>query len=183
MGKLKRAIILSLYYGILSKLPRAPLPGGKTFEGLRRLAVSQLVANCGEKIIVRNRAYFGDGLRLTIGSNSELGENCRITGTIVIGDDVLMGPDVVIMATSHEYQSLTTPIRLQGEAKEKPIVIGNNVWIGTRSIILPGVSVGDGCIVGAGSVVTKSFPENVIIAGVPAKVVRVRSEISWDEAL
>ncbi len=110
-----------------------------------------------------------------MGDRSQLGQNSRLNGSISIGKDVIMGPDVIMMATSHEYKDLSTPINLQGEAEEKPIKIGNNVWIGTRVIILPGVHIGDNSIIGAGSVVTKSFSANSVIAGNPAKVVKLRS--------
>lgn len=96
-------------------------------------------------------------------------------GTITIGDDCVMGPDVVMMATSHEFADINTPINQQGAKPEAPIVIGNDCWIGTRVVILPGVHLGDKCIVGAGAVVTHSFPKGSIIGGSPAKLIRNRS--------
>ena len=84
-----------------------------------------------------------------------------------------MGPDVVIMATSHGYDRTDLPVRLQG-GWEKPISIGNDVWIGTRVIVLPGVNLGDHCIVAAGAVVTKSFPAYSIVGGVPARLLKAR---------
>jgi acetyltransferase-like isoleucine patch superfamily enzyme len=64
---------------------------------------------------------------------------------------------------------------MQGAKPEEPIVIGNDCWIGTRVIILPGVHLGNKCIVAAGAVVTRSFPDNCIIGGVPAKLLKIRS--------
>jgi len=87
-----------------------------------------------------------------------------------------MGPDVVMMATSHKFEDVNQPINRQDAENEKPIIIGNNVWIGTRVIILPGVQIGDNTIIGAGAVVTKSFPANSIIGGNPAKIIRIRDE-------
>jgi acetyltransferase-like isoleucine patch superfamily enzyme len=80
-----------------------------------------------------------------------------------------------MMATSHEFKDLNTPINQQGAKPEEPIVIGNDCWIGTRVIILPGVHLGNKCIVAAGAVVTRSFPDNSIIGGVPAKLIKTRS--------
>ncbi|MDD3040470.1 DapH/DapD/GlmU-related protein [Bacteroides sp.] len=79
-----------------------------------------------------------------------------------------------MMATSHEFKDLDTPINQQGAKSEEPIVIGNDCWIGTRVIILPGVEIGDYSIVAAGAVVTKSFPPYSIIGGVPAKLLKKR---------
>ena len=77
------------------------------------------------------------------------------------------------MATYHNIADPDMPIRLQGGG-ESPVAIGDDVWLGTRAIILPGVSLGSHCIVGAGAVVTKSFPDYAIVAGVPARILRMR---------
>ncbi len=129
---------------------------------------------CGSDVIIKSRCYFGNGDRLSVGNRSQLGQNARIGGEVNIGDDVIMGPDVIIMAISHEFSNIDIPINKQGQAEDKEVIIGNDVWIGTRAIILPGVEIGDHSIIGAGSVVTKSFPPFSIIAGVPAKLIKVR---------
>ena len=113
---------------------------------------------------------------MEVGDRSQLGQNARLNGEITLGRDVIMAPDVVMMATSHNYSRTDIPINLQGERAEQPILVGNDVWIGTRVIILPGVSVGSHSIIGAGAVVTKSFPEYSIIGGNPAKFIRLRQE-------
>ena len=87
-----------------------------------------------------------------------------------------MGPDVIMMATSHEFKSLNIPINKQGAKQEDPIIIGDDCWIGTRAIILPGVSIGNHSIIAAGAVVTHSFPAYSIIGGVPAKLIKTRNE-------
>jgi len=75
---------------------------------------------------------------------------------------------------SDRFDRIDIPINQQGSTEEKPIEIGNDVWIGTRVIILPGVKIGDHSIIGAGAVVTKSFPPYSIIGGVPAKLIKKR---------
>ncbi|WP_352232128.1 DapH/DapD/GlmU-related protein [Marivivens sp. LCG002] len=82
------------------------------------------------------------------------------------------------MATSHGHTRTDIPIIAQGEAEERPVKIGNDVWIGTRSIILPGVSIGDHSIIGAGSIVTKSFPAYSVIGGNPAQLIRSRNSLT-----
>ena len=151
------------------------MPGYRIGYKLRYLAVRKLLAYCGEDVVVKDNCYFGNGNKLKVGDRSQLGQNARLGGTITIGDDVVMGPDVVMMATSHEFKDLNTPINMQGAKPEEPIVIGNDCWIGTRVIILPGVHIGNKCIVAAGAVVTRSFPDNCIIGGVPAKLLKIKS--------
>ena len=83
--------------------------------------------------------------------------NCRVTGPLKIGKDVMIGPDVMIFTQNHKHDRLDIPMRLQTDPK-RPVVIGDDVWIAARAIILPGVTVHKGAIVGAGAVVTKMYP-------------------------
>lgn len=79
-----------------------PMPGYKIGYALRRRCVKRILGNrCGKKVVVKDHCYFGNGNRLTVGDNSQMGQNAKLLGTVTIGKDVLMGPDVVIMATSH----------------------------------------------------------------------------------
>jgi galactoside O-acetyltransferase len=88
---------------------------------------------------------------------------------IYIGDNVLIGPNVVIISGNHP----TSPeLRKKGLQYNQSVRIGNNVWIGSGSQILPGIEIGENSVVGAGSVVTKDIPANVMAAGVPCKVIR-----------
>lgn len=92
-------------------------------------------------------------------------------GGIEIGKYTMVGFQSIILSETHEYKDIKLPYTLQGRYKKK-IHIGSNVWIGTRVIILPGVNIGDNCIIGANSVVTKSFPKNCIIGGNPASILK-----------
>jgi maltose O-acetyltransferase len=87
----------------------------------------------------------------------------------------MMGPDVVIMAVTHDISDFSKPmIDPSNPSLEDPVIIGNNVWIGTRAIIMPGVKIGNNSIIGAGAVVTKSFGPNSVIGGIPAKLIKKR---------
>jgi maltose O-acetyltransferase len=119
-------------------------------------------------------AYFHSGAQISIGSHSGLGIRCQLHGRITIGDHVMMGEDVLILTRNHRFDDLTRPMDQQGFAEERPVVIGNDVWIGTRAIILAGVHVGDGAIIGAGAVITRDVPSYAIVAGNPARIVRMR---------
>ena len=170
-----KSIVLFLYYALLKYIPMQPMPGYKLGFKLRYWAACKLLGRCGKDVVVKDNCYFGNGSRLKVGDRSQLGQNARLGGDITIGDDVVMGPDVVMMATSHEFKDLNTPINMQGAKPEEPIVIGDDCRIGTRVIILPGVHLGNKCIVAAGAVVTRSFPDKCIIGGVPAKLLKIRS--------
>jgi len=167
-------IYLLFYYSIAQFLPMQPIPGYKFFYKLRYFLVKNIIKNCGKDVIVKNKAYFGNGQRLSVGDRSQIGQNCLLGGEIILGKDVLMGPDVVMMATSHAFDRIDIPINQQGSTEEQPITIGDDVWIGTRVIILPGVTIGSHSIVAAGSVVTKSCKDYSIIGGVPAKLIKSR---------
>lgn len=170
-----RRIYLLLYYAVASRLPMQPFPGGYLFNKFRFFLVSKIIRECGREVMVKDRCYFGDGSRISVGDYSQLGQNAHLVGTINIGREVLMGPDVVMMATSHEYARIDISMMSQGEAPERPINIGSDVWLGTRVIILPGVNIGDHSIVAAGAVVTRSFPPFAIIGGVPARQIGTRA--------
>lgn len=114
---------------------------------------------------------------LRIGTNTSIGDasNIRATsGQITIGERCLIAQQVSIVAANHKVEK-GTPITLQGMAQDKTdVTIGDDVWIGCGAIILPGVTIGEGAVVGAGSVVTKDVAPNAIVAGVPAKLIRMR---------
>lgn len=109
------------------------------------------------------------------GKNIELGENVFINsacqfqdqGGISIGDGCFIGPKVVIATINHGFKPEDRPNNYLSSVK-----IGKGVWIGASVVILPGVTIGDNSIIGAGSVVNKDIPENVVAAGVPAKVIK-----------
>lgn len=170
-----KKLLLFLYYSILQHIPFRPFPCWKLGYKLRSWAARRLFKHCGIDAQIKNRCFFGDGAKLSLGDHSQLGQNSRLQGSITIGNDCVMGPDVVIMATYYRFDDPDTLVRLQGGG-ERPVTIGNDVWIGTRVVILPGVTIGNHCVIGAGAVVTKSFPDYAVVGGVPAKLIRMRKE-------
>ena len=94
---------------------------------------------------------------------------------ITIGNHVMIAGGTVICGVNHGQAELDQPMRHQ-TAQAEPITIGNNVWIGMNCSILPGVSIGEGAIIGAGSVVTNDVPANSINFGVPCRTIRLRSD-------
>lgn len=117
------------------------------------------------------------GKGICIGDNTVFGDNCFFgaAGGIDIGSDVLAGQFIRFHSENHVFSDLNKLIKEQGVTHEG-IRIGNNCWIGSGAVFLDGASIGNGCVVAANSVVTKKFDDNVIIGGVPAKVIRRRDE-------
>lgn len=113
------------------------------------------------------------GKGIVVGNNVGLGSHgfYGCAGGITIGDDVIFGNYVSLHSENHNYSQENIPIRLQG-VNRKGIVIGNNCWIGAKATILDGAEIGNGCIVAAGAVVRGKFPDNSIIGGVPAKIIK-----------
>lgn len=131
---------------------------------------------CDKSVSFSRRVFFDHCENISIGKGTYINGGMVIAGTnsrITIGNDCLISYNVHIRTTSHAYSSSDILIREQGVI-EKDIRIGNNVWIGYGVQILAGVTIGDNCIIGAGSVVTKNVPNNEIWAGVPAKIIKKR---------
>jgi maltose O-acetyltransferase len=91
----------------------------------------------------------------------------------------MMGPEVLIIGRNqnHRFDDLTVPMRLQGHEASPPVVVEDDIWIGARVIILPGIRIGKGAILGAGAIVTRDVPPYAICVGNPARVVRFRNDI------
>lgn len=170
---MKRAILLTLYYSLLQFLPSSRRLG-RIPGRLRFWCCRNLFAYCGQNVNIERRAFFGSGNTISVGDNSGIGVGAKLSPQVSIGNSVLMGEDVLFLTQNHAYKSAQQLIGSQGQLEVEGIVIGDDVWIGTRAIILPGVTVGTGAVVGAGSVVTKEVAPYSVVAGNPARVVGFR---------
>jgi len=124
--------------------------------------------------------YAHDEGTLSIGENVSISAGTMINaafGTIILGDDVLIGPKGVMRAANHRMDDMEKPINQQGHLRGE-IIIEKNVWLGANVTILPNVILASGTVVGAGAVVTKNSTTNTIIGGVPAKLIKYRGEKS-----
>lgn len=169
--------------------PSSSISGMRAFRYGSGLIVSKnCIIDALGGITCGNNVHFGDnttmkvtgtlkqiGKGIKIGNNVGLGTNGFYGGAggVVIGNDCIFGNYVSIHPENHNYDDTDIPIRLQG-VNHKGITIGNNCWIGAKATILDGTIIGNGCIVAAGAVVTGHFPDNVIIGGVPAKIIKSR---------
>lgn len=166
---------LLLFYALLSRLPGPTFPIlGPFFEWIRYRNCRGIFKKCGEKVNIGPNAHFGKGFLIEIGDYSGIGKNCKVPDNIIIGNYVMMGPNVTIYDSKHNFSNIEIPMLQQGASREKPTLIEDDVWIGSHAIILPGRVIRKGTIIGAGSVVTKDFPPFSIIGGNPAKLIGSR---------
>ena len=178
---LKRLACCALYYIFVRHLPRTDrhyLIKRTWIRTLRYHVCKGMFDYCGGGNNIEHGAYFGSGKDLRLGKYSGIGINAQVQTPLEIGDYVLMGPDVVIFTKNHKTSDLNKPIGVQGMTEPRKVTIGNDVWIGQRVMIMPGVKIGDGSIIAAGSVVTKDVPPYAVVGGVPSRVLKMRKTIS-----
>ena len=171
MHKLK----LIFYYLFIQKLPHSRLWGG--FNSIRRGYISKLLRvmpnDANSKF--ENGIYISDAKNLKIGSHVRINEHVFLQGEISIGDYVMIAPNVSIYTITHKYDTISIPMVQQGKTVPQKVTIENNSWLGRNVVVLPGITIGEGAIVGANSVVTKDVNPFTIVGGVPAKLIKNRS--------
>lgn len=142
---------------------------------IRYVFLKSIAKEVGDNVSIHPHVYIYNPQNLIIGNNVSIHSMAYIesSGGITIGNDVSIAHGVTIMSESHNYSDPINPIKDQG-LKLSPIEIKDNVWIGAKSTILSGIIIETGSIVGAGAVVTKDIEIDNIVAGVPAKAIKMR---------
>lgn len=148
---------------------------GKIGIGLRYVILKSLVKSIGDNVAVYPNVYMKHLDKLEIGNNVSLNPMCYLdaNGGLKIGDDVSIAHGVTLLSDNHKYDLLDIPIKDQG-MQLKETVIENNVWLGAKVTVLAGVTIHEGVVVGANSVVTKDILANQVVAGIPAKSIKNR---------
>lgn len=138
---------------------------------LRSIILKQLLPNADNDLWLQPPFYCDYGGNIHIGSRVFFNFNCVVldVAPVTIGDRTMFGPNVQIYTATHPVNPVE---RSSGVEYAKPISIGSDVWVGGSAVICPGVTIGDRSIIGAGSVVTKDIPSDVIAAGNPCKIIR-----------
>ena len=169
---IKKYIGRALYIGIAQRLPMSYSKIQIGQRQFRAFCAKLILQKCGSNINIDRKAYFS--CQVEIGSGSGIGANSELRGPVIIGENVMMGPQCWIYTQNHCFSDIHQPMCKQGFQEEKPVIIGDDVWIGGRVTILPGVHIGSHSIIGAGAVVTKDIPEYSIAAGNPAVIKKKR---------
>lgn len=145
-------------------------------ERERRIAMlPEIFGEVGKDVWIEPPLTLAFGKTVTIGDDVYINSNLTLVDDykIIIKKGVLIAPNVTISATGHPVHH---KLRTQGEMYSYPVVIGENVWIGSNSVICPGVTIGDNTVIGAGSIVTKDIPANCVAAGNSCRVIRPITE-------
>lgn len=142
---------------------------------LRYALLKSIALKCGNNVSVHPGVYLFRPENLSIGDNVSIHPMCYIDaeGGIKIGNDVSIAHGVTVMSTSHSYNKLDVPIKDQ-EVLIESTHISDNVWIGAKATILSGKTLNTGCVIAANCVVTKDVESNVIVGGIPNKVLKQR---------
>lgn len=132
------------------------------------------LSECGKCVNIQKNTSFSHSCKL--GDYSGIGAGSNLFGTVIIGKYVMMGRNCTIHTQNHEFSRIDMPMCQQGPREAKPVIIKDDVWIGDNVTILPGVTIGNGTILGASAVVTKDVPDYAIVGGNPAKILKYRNE-------
>jgi len=145
------------------------------FRQIKYFFLKKKFKSCGKDVIFSSGIRFFDRKNISIGTNVRIGAKSTLSGLggIVIGNNVSFGPEVMIWSDNHNYYA-PEMLPYDDEHDEKTVIIQDNVWIGARVCIAPGVTVGEGAVIAMGAVVTKDVPPCAVVAGNPAKVVKYR---------
>ncbi len=148
----------------------------------RYLLYKRRLKSCGDRVIFASGIKLVEPKNISIGNNVRIGANSVLSGQggISIGNNVSFGPEVLIWSANHNYFSPKT-LPYDSRYIKKAVIIEDNVWLGARVSIVPGVTIGEGAVVALGAVVTKDVPKCAVVVGNPAKIVKYRNIDKYNE--
>lgn len=169
--------ILVISYEFLMSLIFS-LPRYRFCTIFKQMFLSLMGAKFGKGVVIYPGVWISPGRNLVVDDHVDLAKDVLITtsGGVKIGARTLVGYRTQILSSNHTIPPVGQPFPISGD-QHAPVNIGKDVWIGANCIITPGVRIGEGAVVAAGSVVTKDIPENAIFGGVPAKLIKMRDTI------
>lgn len=179
-----RGIVIKLLF--LSKNNGNRLRVGKNITTRGEIKIGKNVV-IESNVKIYNHTFIGDEVVLgdnvelrsnypsfvRIGDRTSINRNSLIMGVVTIGSDCSIAPGCIVVGSNHIFEDCSINIKKQGLSREG-IIIENNVWIGANVVVLDGVKIGEGCVIGAGAIVTKSIPKFSVAVGNPCKVIKSR---------
>ena len=146
--------------------------GSKIYWSVRMDTPPYRLFSLGRNSVVESYSCINNAVGdVLIGSNTRIGIHNTIIGPVTIGDNVNLAQGITVTALNHNFEDTSKRIDEQG-ISTKPVEIKDDVWIGANAVILPGVTIGSHAVVAAGAVVTTDVPDNTVVGGVPAKIIR-----------
>ena len=175
--KIIKPILVVSYEALMQIL--FSLPRYKIFIFFKSLLLKIMGAKIGKNVVIYPGVWITPGRNLIIEDNVDLAKDVLITttGGVFIGERTLIGYRTQILSSNHSIPLVGEHFPISGD-QHKPIMIAKDVWVGANSIILPGVTIGEGAVIGAGSIVTKNIPKYAIAVGNPAKVIKYRKKVN-----
>ncbi len=169
---LKRFLVISYEFVMVVVFS---LPRYGPFLFLKKSLLRIMGAKVGSGVVIYPGVWIAPGRCLILGDDVDLAKDVLITtsGGVTIGDRALIGYRTQILSANHSIPPVGKPFPISGDEFAE-ITIGADTWIGANCVITAGVRIGEGAVVAAGSVVTKDVPENAIVGGVPARLIRMR---------
>jgi len=167
-----KKIRLILYYALISRLPNSWWPGGRLYNRLRTASLRGIIS-IGHNTKIQRSVYVGNGNHIEIGDNCLINESVRLDN-VSIGNNVMIARESIVLGKMHESANPGIPMTSQGVKDVEKTHIEDDVWLGLRVIVMPGVRIRTGCIIAAGGVVTKDTEPYGIYGGVPAKLIKKR---------
>lgn len=146
--------------------------GSVIYRSVRKDIVPFNIFELGKRSVIEDYSVINNAVgNLLIGNNTRVGIGNTIIGPVTISDNVNIGQNVTISGLNHNYEDPCKTISEQGVGTS-PIKIENDVWIGANSVVLPGIQIGNHCVIGAGSVITKDIPPYSVVVGNPARIIK-----------
>ena len=160
------------YIRLLAPLYQHRGRGSKIYSSVRMDTPPYRKFSLGKRSVVESFSCINNAVGdVIIGDYTRIGIHCTVIGPVCIGNHVNLAQGITVTALNHNFKDTAKHIDEQG-ISTNPVVIGDDVWIGANAVILPGVTIGRHCVVAAGAVVTKDVPDNTVVGGVPAKVLK-----------
>ena len=176
LGRLLYWLCNLLYYAVARHLPYSPRPYAFGSRRIRYEICRHMFRSCGVDVNVEHGALINSGSEIDIGDRSGIGLDAFISGPLIIGRDVIMGPNCTFLSINRNTPDLERSMIEQGFRPARPPVIEDDVWIGANVTVLPGRRIGTGSIVAAGAVVAADVPPFSVVAGNPARVIKHRRD-------